>query len=183
MDDSDFECFLSDTEMLDDAPEDANIAAFASPLQVAHIVSEGLPSHQAHCTEPAATIVDHDACLQLNSSDNVCGDEDCLASPHVDTPIHTMQESQPNILNDKAGSGSNVLAKIESIFEAMLDVLLNERGQLSVAIMTRPQSQRQQFTSTIASQTHAESVQHIHFPGKTEKEAWRFGECRVDSVC
>lgn len=183
MDDSDLECLLSDTEMLDDAPEDANPVAFAPSLPVAHIISEDVVSHQARRTEPAVTIANHDECLQLNSSDNTCGDENRLASPHVDSPFNPLRGCQSDISNEKARSGSNILAKIEGIFGAMLDVLLNERGQLSVAIMTRPQSQRQQFDSTIASQTHTESVQHIQFPGKTEKEAWRFGECRVDSVC
>jgi hypothetical protein len=68
------------------------------------------------------------------------------------------------------------MAKIESIFEAMLDVLLNERGQLTVAITNRPLSRGQPHNTTNAAQANAESVHYLCFPGKTEKEAWRFGE-------
>lgn len=84
-----------------------------------------------------------------------------------------MDELPTNMSKNDAGSKSNVLTKIEGVFEAMVDVLLNERGQLSIAIKTRPSPRT---NSSEALQTNGESVQHLCFPGKTEKEAWRFGE-------
>lgn len=68
------------------------------------------------------------------------------------------------------------MAKIESVFEAMVDVLLNERGQLSIAIKTQPSPRRQQLHPSATHGARGESVQHLCFPGKTDKEAWRFGE-------
>jgi hypothetical protein len=65
---------------------------------------------------------------------------------------------------------------IEGVFEAMVDVLLNERGRLTVAIKNRPLPRGQLCDPANVAQTQTESVQLLCFPGKTEKEAWRFGE-------
>jgi hypothetical protein len=170
MDDSDLQCYSSDSEMLDDVLEEAYPAAFASPVQLANVVDEDVTLMQPHHAEPAAYTVDHDMCPQVSRPDGVCDDADTLASPHV-------RARSPDVSEGDVGSSSSVLAKIENIFESMLDVLLNERGQLSVAIKTRPRSRQQQLDSASASQTPAESIQHLCFPGKTEKEAWRFGKC------
>jgi hypothetical protein len=170
MDDSDLQCSSSDSEMLDDVLEEAFPAALASPSEVAHVLDEDVTSEHPHHAEPAASIVDHDMCSQASRTDRIHGDEDSPASPHV-------RAHSPDVSKGDAASSSSVLAKIENIFEGMLDVLLNERGQLSIAIKTRPTSRQQQLDSTSASQTPTEAVQLLCFPGKTEKEAWRFGEC------
>jgi hypothetical protein len=167
MDDPDVAYDLSDSEMLDDASEEAWYASPASALQMAHVVnghtSPGSPRH----TESATSI---------STANRSCGDEDRPACPHVDSPAHLARTSEQDASNDEITTRPGVLAKIEGIFEAMIDVLLNERGQLSVAIKTRPSSRGQPRDPTNAAQTHAESVQHLCFPGKTEKEAWRFGK-------
>lgn len=176
MDDFDSECdALSDSEMLDGAPEEAWYASPPPPLQVAHLVNGDIPSGGVPCTEltTSAVIEKYQSSTGL---DMLCGGEDHPASPHVDSPARVAPPSQQDTSKHEVINRSDVLAKIESIFEAMVDVLLNERGQLSVAIKTRPLSRGQPRDSTNTAQTHVESVQHLCFPGKTEKEAWRFGE-------
>jgi hypothetical protein len=170
MDNSDLQCCSSDSEMLDDVLEEAFPAALASPSEVAHVVDEDFTSEHPHHAESAASIFDHDMCSQASRPERIHGDEDRPASLHV-------RAHSPDVSKGDAGSSSTVLAKIENIFEGMLDVLLNERGQLSIAIKTRPTSRQQQLDSTRTSQTPTEAVQLLCFPGKTEKEAWRFGEC------
>jgi hypothetical protein len=170
MDDFDLQCYTSDSEMLDDVLEETYPAAFASPVQLANVVDEDVTLMQPHHAEPAASTVDHDMCSQASHSDRIRGDENGPSSPHV-------RACSPDVSKGDVGSSSPVLAKIENIFEGMLDVLLNERGQLSVAIKTRPSARQQQLNSNIAAQTPTEAVQVLCFPGKTEKEAWRFGEC------
>jgi hypothetical protein len=170
MDDSELHCHLSDSEMLDDAAGDT----YSSPLQVAtHVFDEEAMSKQVHCTEPVAAIDDPATYPLSDALDGTHDDQNQPASPCVMSLSHRDRASQLNDLKTGVGSGSDVLARIESIFEAMLDVLLNERGQLSIAIITRPSSRRQQLNSTIA---NTDSVQHMCFPGRTEKEAWRFGQ-------
>lgn len=174
MDDFDFDCdVLSDSEMLDDASEEAQ---YASPLQVAPVVNGDIPSGSPHHIEPAVSAIYCKGSQPSTDLNMLCGVEECPSSPHVDSPAHVAPPSQQDISKDAVGNHSNVLAKIESIFEAMVDVLLNERGQLSVAIKTRPLPRGQPRDPQDAAQTHAESVQQLCFPGKTEKEAWRFGE-------
>jgi hypothetical protein len=170
MDNSDLQCCSSDLEMLDDVLDEAFPAALASPSEVAHVVDEDFTSEHPHHAEPAASIFDHDMCSQASRPERIYGDEDRPASLHV-------RAHSPDVSKGDAGSSSTVLAKIENIFEGMLDLLLNERGQLSIAIKTRPTSRQQQLDSTRTSQTPTEAVQLLCFPGKTEKEAWRFGEC------
>jgi hypothetical protein len=170
MDDFDPQCYSGDSEMLDDVLEEACPGAFASSSEVAHVVDEDVTSEQPHHAEPAASIVGHDMCSEASRTKSISGDEIRSSSPHV-------RARSPDASKSDVGSSSGVLAKIENIFEGMLDVLLNERGQLSIAIKTRPTSRQQQLDSASASQIPAESIQQLCFPGKTEKEAWRFGEC------
>lgn len=176
MDDPNFECDLSDSEMLDDASEEALYASFALPLQAIHEVDDDMRSEQTHYTEPAAPIVNDDKCAEPTASNKLSGSDDNPASPHADDPAPLERAGQQSISKSESNVRSDVMAKIEGIFEAMVDVLLNERGQLSIALRTRPSSRGRQRDSTHAAQTCNESVQHLCFPGKTEKEAWRFGE-------
>ena len=171
MDDPDFECDLSDSEMLDDAPEET-----ASPLQAIHEVDDDMMPEQTHHTEPTAPNVNRDEYAKPTASDRLPGSDDNPASPRADAPAHLERAGQQNISKSESNIRSDIMAKIEGIFEAMVDALLNERGQLSIALRTRPSSRSQQRDSTNAAQTYTESVQHLCFPGKTEKEAWRFGE-------
>jgi len=175
MDDSELECGLSDSEMLDDASEEAWYAS-ASPLQVVHVVDGDASSGHIHRIQPATSVDNPDQCQPSTGPGRLCGDADSPASPHVDTPARLARASEQDVSKDEVGNRLNVLAKIESIFEAMVDVLLNERGQLCVAIKPRPRERGQPHDPINAAQTHVESVQHLCFPGKTEKEAWRFGE-------
>lgn len=79
----------------------------------------------------------------------------------------------PNVANPT--SRSSVLTKIESIFESVVDVLLNERGQLSIALPTKAAQSKVQTEQGEPYPTQPESVQYIRFPGRNEREAWRFG--------
>jgi hypothetical protein len=181
MDDSDLEYDLSDSEMLDDASEEAWYASLASPLQVAHVLDGDTSSGSSHHIEPATSVSNHDEREPSIATKRHCGDEDLPTFPPVDPPAYLARKSEQDTSNGETANRSGVLAKIESIFEAMLDVLLNERGQLTVAIKTRPFSRGQPRDPTNTAQRHAESVQHLCFPGKTEKEAWRFGERGMQS--
>lgn len=176
MDDPNSECDLSDSEMLDDAPEEALYGPFASSLQAIHEVDDDMVSEQTHYTEPAAPIVNDDEYAEPTASNRLSGSDDKPASSHAASPTHLERADQQNFPRSMRNIRSDVMAKIEGIFEAMVDALLNERGQLSIALRTRPSSRSQQRDSTNAAQTYTESVQHLCFPGRTEKEAWRFGE-------
>lgn len=176
MDDFDVGCDLNDEEMLDDASEEASYPSPASPLQVAHVDNGDTQPGNPHRTQPAISVNNRDKRELSTALDRLCSEEHRPTSPHADSPARPARTSQQDVSKSEVEKRSNVLAKIESVFEGMLDVLLNERGQLSVAIKTRPLSRGQLRDFINASQTHAESVQHLCFPGKTEKEAWRFGE-------
>ena len=176
MDDPGSECNLSDHEMLDDASEEALYASFALPLHAIHEVNEDILLEQTHYTEPTAPNVNHDEYAKPTTSDRLSGSDDNPASPHADAPAPSERGGQQDISKSESNVRSDIMAKIEGIFEAMVDALLNERGQLSIALRTRPSSRSQQRDSTNAAQTYIESVQHLCFPGRTEKEAWRFGE-------
>jgi hypothetical protein len=176
MDDSDLECDLGDSEMLDDASEETWYASPASPLQVTHVGIGDIPSTSSRRAELVTPVAKRDQREQSLGLDRICGDGYRSTSPHVDSPARLARTSEQDTSNDEITNRSGVLANIEGIFEAMADVLLNERGHLSVAIKTRPLSRVQPRDSTNAAHTHTESVQHLRFPGKNEKEAWRFGE-------
>ena len=143
---------------------------------MADVVNGDIPSGNSHRVEPVTSTSNCDEREPSTGSDIIGGDDRRPASPHVDSPTHVASPSQQDISKDEVGDRSNVLAKIESIFEGMVDALLNERGRLRIAIKSRPLSRGQPRDSTNTTQLHAESVQQLCFPGKNEKEAWRFGE-------
>lgn len=72
----------------------------------------------------------------------------------------------------------NVISKVESIFEGMVDVLLNERGHLFLALASRPTLQRPKGI-VIDTPSPSQHAQQICFPGRDENEAWRFGKLGI----
>jgi len=172
MDDFDLDGDLSDFEMLDDVSDGASCASLAEPsAQVALVVDGGTASKQSQCSEDAAFILTRKEYLR-----SLGGDDDRSASPQADFPTHAERAYQQHIVRSEKGIRSDILAKIEGIFEAMVDVLLNERGQLSIEIKTRSRSRIEQHNQTHATQADTETIQQLCFPGKNEKQAWRFGK-------
>ena len=167
----------TDSEMLDDAAEQTCFAAVHSPLQDA--VNTEMPSETGQFFEPAGSADNQTVRSQPSVLGHVIGDSTIARTV---SPERNVSALPTDLSGDEAGIKTIVLAKIETIFEAMVDVLLNERGQLSVAIKTRPSPQRQQLDPSEATGSHGENVQQLCFPGKTEKEAWRFGESEEASA-
>jgi len=165
MDDVQCSDSLSDDEMMDDAlrleydePISSRIidaVDTCSPKQ-----DRGFPPAVHHVMDPTES-----ALSQL------------LARNHeITTPAADSRLGLAVNREDITSSGTSVLAKIESIFEAMADVLLNERGQLSVELATRSRASSQHFDHTNSNPAQGIAIHRVCFPGKTEREAWRFGE-------
>jgi hypothetical protein len=111
------------------------------------------------------------------SSQDLEGDYETISSSRVYPPAGQQETALAASPEDVTPpTGSSVLARMESIFEAMADVLLNERGQLSVEIATRPRASRQHLDPVDSAPAQSNPVQRLCFPGKSEREAWRFGE-------
>ena len=163
----------ADSEMLDDAAEQTCFAAVHSPVQVSATTDTEMSTELGHFAEPAGIPAIHDLRSRSSVLGLNLGDHTSVRTVSPGRDVSSLPTTIPRL---EAGSKTNILAKIEGIFEAMVDVLLNERGQLNIAIMTRPSPRRQQLDLRETTRSHGESVQQLYFPGKTEKEAWRFGE-------
>lgn len=92
----------------------------------------------------------------------------------IEPPIRSLVARPPGGNAIDTAIKGTVMFKIESIFEAMVDVLLKERGQLFLVLTSRSGSQRPQG---IMIDTHSPTrhAQNICFPGRDENEAWRLG--------
>lgn len=170
------DCF-SDSDMLDAASE-ASYSTPASPLlgPGEHIETDS-SSQQGHSTA-SCVHADGDGGkygARSQTPGEVFDGQNPGAPPEVIPPHERVQGT---VAGPKVGAASSaaVLAKIEATFESMADVLLNERGQLSLDLMTRPTNQKQRLDLNDTAAAPTESVQHIHFPGKSKREAWRFGK-------
>lgn len=167
---------LSDSDMLDAASE-TSYSTPASPLsRPGEHTNLDISSEWGVPTTPSAhgdTGGNNGARSQTSSERGGCQSP---ATAPKEIP-HSDRVQEPTA-GPKIGlaSKSSVLAKIEAVFESMADVLLNERGQLSLNLMTRPTNQKQRLDSNDTPTAPTESVQHICFPGKSEREAWRFGK-------
>lgn len=71
-----------------------------------------------------------------------------------------------------------VISKIEDIFEAIADCILEDKKKLTIQMKTRkkPSTQAQSTTNERASGKSAEVIREIHFPSKRPQEAWKFGK-------
>lgn len=70
------------------------------------------------------------------------------------------------------GNSADVTDKIEDVFEQIADAMLNDKKEISITLKTR----RRVPTDK---QSDEDLTRTLSFPGKTENEAWRFGECMV----
>lgn len=77
-----------------------------------------------------------------------------------------------------------VIAKIEDILELMVDCLLQEKNELVIELKSnrrkraegdslRPNTLRRSSSGTTL----------VRFPGKNEREAWKFSEYITDDLC
>jgi hypothetical protein len=162
---------LSDDDMLDDASQYDELPLSLHTVDAADRVS----SQPDHNVLPASG--NPTACPSPASSNDLEADYEGIFASRVHLPAGVQQAvltASPEDVNPTIGT--DVLARIESIFEAMADVLLNERGQLSVELVTRPRASRQNIDLMDSTPAQIVAVQRLCFPGKTEREAWRFGE-------
>lgn len=101
-----------------------------------------------------------------------------LPENHADSQL--ISQGAPRNNNLQAGE---VITKIEDIFESLLDCIINEKKCLVLHIKSRRNNGRQTLdaiTGAIGNTGNIEAKE-ITFPGKTQKEAWKFGECSWDS--
>lgn len=75
-------------------------------------------------------------------------------------PKATAESSKPSLetSSSRQSSTQDALAKVEDLFERIVDSLLNDEKSLSVVIRSKSAKQNSR----------------ISFPGKTSQEAWRF---------
>lgn len=86
----------------------------------------------------------------------------------------------PRNYNFQAGA---VITKIEDIFESLLDCIINENDCLILHIKSRGKNGRQALDAATGAIRNTENVEakEITFPGKTQKEAWKFSKYFWDS--
>jgi meiotic recombination protein SPO11 len=173
-----FQCSdsFSDDEMLDDALHSQYDELTSSLAAVdAADVTSSKPDLDISPVLHASR--DQTASPNLASSPGLVGYDESVFASRVHPPADQQQTvfaASPEEVTPTAGT--SVVARIENIFEAMADVLLNERGQLSVELVTRPRVSRQHHDTADSTSAQSVAVQRLCFPGKTEREAWRFGE-------
>lgn len=174
---------FSDSDMLDAASE-ASYSAPVSPLSRPwEHIDTNTSSEWGVPTTPSV----HDDANGGNhrswsrSSGETFSRQSPATPPKVMLPGDRVPATEASPKVDVA-SKSSVLGKIEAIFESMADVLLNERGQLSLDLMTRATNQKRRLDANDTVTAPTESVQHICFPGRNEREAWRFGEPGVSLI-
>ncbi|KFY44396.1 hypothetical protein V495_03483 [Pseudogymnoascus sp. VKM F-4514 (FW-929)] len=90
---------------------------------------------------------------------------------NADTPDVAQGARRNN--NFQAGE---VITKIEDIFESLLDCIINEKKCLVLHIKSRARSGRHTIDAATGAIKNAGNVEtkEITFPGKNQKEAWKF---------
>jgi meiotic recombination protein SPO11 len=93
---------------------------------------------------------------------------------HTDSPDIPQEAPRNNTF--QAGE---VITKIEDIFESLLDCIINEKKFLVLHIKSRARDGRHNIDATTGAIRNAGNVEtkEITFPGKNQKEAWKFSKC------
>ncbi|OBT82498.1 hypothetical protein VE02_09128 [Pseudogymnoascus sp. 03VT05] len=116
-----------------------------------------------------------DNSLLHNSSYSKLISQQQLAIPsskyHADS--QAISQGAPRNNNSQAGV---VITKIEDIFESLLDCIINKKKCLVLHIKSRGNNRRQTIDAATGGIRNTENVEtkEITFPGKTQKEAWKF---------
>lgn len=100
--------------------------------------------------------------------------------PEDHTDSQAISQGAPRNNNSQAGE---VITKIEDIFESLLDCIIDEKKCLVLHIKSRAKNGRQALHAATRAIRNTGTVEtkEITFPGKTQKEAWKFGKCFWDS--
>ncbi|KFY71813.1 hypothetical protein V499_08004, partial [Pseudogymnoascus sp. VKM F-103] len=90
---------------------------------------------------------------------------------HADSQL--ISQGAPRNNNLQAGE---VITKIEDIFESLLDCIINEKKCLVLHIKSRGKKGGQTLDAATGAIRNTRNVEtkEITFPGKTQKEAWKF---------
>lgn len=104
-----------------------------------------------------------------------------VSSPEDRADRQAISHGAPRKNNFQAGA---VITKIEDIFESLLDCIINEKKCLVLHIKSRGNNGRQTLDAATGAIRNTGNVEtkEITFPGKTQKEAWKFGKCFWGSV-
>ncbi|KFZ04244.1 hypothetical protein V502_10298 [Pseudogymnoascus sp. VKM F-4520 (FW-2644)] len=96
-----------------------------------------------------------------------------LSSPEDRSDSQAISQGAPRNNNFQAGA---VINKIEDIFESLLDCITNEKKCLVLRIKSRGKNGRQTLDAATGAIKNIGNVEtkEITFPGKTQKEAWKF---------
>lgn len=103
-----------------------------------------------------------------------------VSSPEDRADSQAIPQGAPRNNNFQAGE---VITKIEDIFETLLDCITNEKKCLVLHIKSRGKNGCQILDAATGAIRNTGNVEakEITFPGKTQKEAWKFGKCFWDS--
>lgn len=118
----------------------------------------------------------HPEASNSNASGRVLVDRNSTAQLHVpETEVCSAQSLEPP---DTRELGKlDVIAKIEAIFESIVDGLLGRQDTLRIPISSRKARSRTILDNAgHASSSKTNTSREIHFPGKNSQEAWRFSK-------
>lgn len=108
-----------------------------------------------------------------------------LSSPPIrTTQTRHMDMSQPlRMTNNQAGAGS-IIAKLEDMLEFVVDCMLAEKP-LVIHLKTRSKSTRQILdpVTGVLNNGRPADAKEISWPGKTQREAWKFCELAERRFC
>lgn len=114
--------------------------------------------------------------LLRNSSHAKLISQQQLSLSSVEDLTHMINIPQRPRRNNNTQAGA-VITKIEDIFESLIDCITNEKKCLVLRLKSRGKPGRRALDSATGAIINTENMEakEITFPGKTQKEAWKFG--------
>jgi hypothetical protein len=99
------------------------------------------------------------------------------AASNYSSPAHVVSQST-SISRNSPGA---VISRIEDIFEAMADCILNEAKELVIQLKTRDRKKQNSGVAEPTKRRKKTETRTITFPSKSPQEAWKFSRFELST--
>ena len=127
------------------------------------------PNLLSYTTSPPAAVSMTEFNTILLDTDHSLADQKTDTNPSSPTITPTLSK----IGKRTAESDSNVISKIEAVFEAIVDTLLEDGDKLSISIRVKNSTTSSILDFRDGTEIPSE-IRQVTYPGGTPQEAWRF---------
>lgn len=178
--DEEFEDLFSGVESVTNSSQKSTTYSSADSLFDIE-ANERIPFHPGDTPSSSSPFNSHD--YKLDSCDiaaaggaaDIEGAHSLVKNHPLQAKVYPLKRERKESKFDQSSNETplegDVMTKVEKIFEAMLDSLLDQSSEMAVTLRTR---HKQHDEEDVMHNARSYRTRRLAFPGRSENEAWRF---------